>query len=134
MESNDKKLEALVDKLMANDTLEKPSVNFTNQILNKLDIESNTIAYKPLIPKWFWIVIGIAVLLIVFYALFNHEASSSSSKLSEFLNLSQIEFRPFQNVDFSFSKTLIYSMVVFSIMIGLQVPLLKSYINNRLNF
>lgn len=130
----DKKLEAFVDKVMSNDALETPSSDFTNALLNKLDIETKTIAYKPLIPKWVWFIIAAAISLIVFYALFNHEASDSSSKLYEFLSLSQIEFRPFQNVDFSYSKTLIYSMVVFSIMIGLQVPLLKSYINNRLNF
>jgi len=134
MESKDKKLEAFINQLMANTTLEKPSVDFKNDVLNKLHIESKTIVYKPLIPKWFWVVLSVCVALIVFYALFNHEASSTSSKLSELLSFSQIEFKPFQNIDFNFSKTLIYSMVVFSIMIGLQVPLLKSYINNRLNF
>jgi len=134
MESNDKKIEAFVDKMMANGGLEKPSTQFTSHILNSLDIESKALTYKPLIPKWVWSILLVAVSFIVFYALFNHEASNASSKFSEFLNFSQIDFRPLQNVDFNFSKTLIYAMVVFTIMIGLQVPLLKSYVNNHLKF
>ena len=134
METNDKNIETFVDKLMVNDRLETPSADFTNKILEKLNIESKAITYKPLIPKSVWVILGVAVSVIVFYALFNHEASNSSSKISDFLNLSQIEFNPLENISFNFSKTLAYSMVAFSVMIGLQVPLLKSYINNRLKY
>ena len=38
MESNDKKIEAFVDKMMANGGLEKQSTQFTSHILNSLDI------------------------------------------------------------------------------------------------
>ncbi|ARV10451.1 hypothetical protein BTO05_12705 [Winogradskyella sp. PC-19] len=130
----DRKLEAFVDKVMSNDTLEKPPMSFTNEVLGKLDIKSKSITYEPLISKWVWIILGISLSLIVAYALFNHEGSDTSSRLSEFLSFSKIEFKPLQDIDFNVSKTLIYSVVAFSIMIGLQVPLLKSYFNRRLQF
>lgn len=134
MEPNDKKLEAFVNKLMANDKLEQPATGFTNQVLGKLNIESKIIVYKPLISKWVWLAIAVSVIFIVAYALLNHQDSSSGSRLSEFLNLQQMEFRPLQNIDFNFSKTLIYATVVFAVMIGLQVPLLKSYLNRKIHF
>lgn len=132
MEFNDKKLEQFIDKLMADDTLEKPSANFTDTVLNSLETKSLAVTYKPLIPKWMWALIGIALLTLIVYSLLNQQDSGTESKLSELLNLSQIEFNPLQNVNFNFSKTLIYSMVAFTVMIGLQVPLLKTYLNNRL--
>lgn len=132
MEFNDKKLEQFIDKLMADDTLEKPSANFTDTVLNSLETKSLAVTYKPLIPKWMWALIGIALLTLIVYSLLNQQDSGTESKLSELFNLSQIEFNPLQNVNFNFSKTLIYSMVAFTVMIGLQVPLLKTYLNNRL--
>lgn len=134
MEFNDKELDQFIDKLMVNDSLEKPSSDFTNTVLNNLDIKPLVITYKPLIPKWMWVVISAFFLALVTYSLSNQQDFGAESKLSELFNLSQIEFNPLENINFNFSKTLIYSMVAFSVMIALQVPLLKSYLNSRLKF
>lgn len=134
MEHNDKKLEAFVKKLMANDKLEKPSADFTNNVLKQLNVESKAIVYKPLIPKWMWLVVALSVLLILSYSLLFNQDAVSGSKLSELLRLSKFEFNVYNDISFNFSKTLIYSVVAFALMIGLQIPLLKSYINRRMQF
>ena len=47
MENEDKRIEELVDKLMANDSLEKAPVNFTNDVMSKIELlsETKTIVY-----------------------------------------------------------------------------------------
>ena len=53
MEKDEKRIDAFVDKLMANDTLEQPTLDFTDNVMSKVESISNSIAtvYKPLIPK-----------------------------------------------------------------------------------
>ncbi|MFD1063408.1 hypothetical protein ACFQ1Q_09145 [Winogradskyella litorisediminis] len=132
MEPNDKKFEAFVDKLMANDTLEKPSADFTNSVLHQLNITSKPIVYKPLISKWVWCSIALVFAAVVVYAFLDD--SKSTSKLSELMNLSQFNFNPLKDVEFNLSQTLVYALITTMVMIGFQVSILKNYINKRLQF
>ncbi|TCK66779.1 hypothetical protein DFQ05_2053 [Winogradskyella wandonensis] len=132
MEPNDKELEFFVDQLMANDALEKPSSDFTNQVLEQLNVKSEATVYKPLISKWVWYIIGFALVSLVIYAFL--DKSESTSRLSELLNLSQISFNPLKDFDFNVSQTLIYAAIAFTLMIGLQIPILKTYVDKRLQF
>ncbi|WP_431111164.1 hypothetical protein [Winogradskyella poriferorum] len=134
MENEDKRIEELVDKLMANDSLEKAPVNFTNDVMSKIELlsETKTIVYKPLIPKYVWWLLGLGFVALIVNVILNK--SSDSSSLSERYNLPEISFDVFNNLSVDFSSTLMYATVLLAIMVAIQVPLLKQYFNQKLSY
>lgn len=134
MENEDKRIEELVDKLMANDSLEKAPVNFTNDVMSKIEVlsETKTIVYKPLIPKYVWWLLGLGFVALIVNVILNK--SSDSSSLSERYNLPEVSFDVFNNLSVDFSSTLMYATVLLAIMVAIQVPLLKQYFNQKLSY
>ena len=134
MERDEKKIEAFIDKLMSADSLEQPSLDFTNKVMSKVEAISSSTAtvYKPLISKPVWTIILVGFLAVVVYVVFNEPETSSG--LLERFNLSQISVNPLENVSFNFSKTLMYAVELLAIMVSIQVPLLKHYFNKRMAF
>lgn len=134
MENEDKRIEELVDKLMANDSLEKAPVNFTNDVMSKIELlsETKTIVYKPLIPKYVWWLLGLGFVALIVNVILNK--SSDSSSLSERYNLPEISFDVFNNLSVDFSSTLMYATVLLAVMVAIQVPLLKQYFNQKLSY
>ena len=133
MEKDDKKIEALIDKLMSADRLEQPSLDFTTNVMSKVQAISNSTAteYKPLISRPVWMLIITAFILLVGYIIFSEPTTSSN--LLERFDLSGVS-NPFENISFNFSKTLIYAMVLMAVMFSIQVPVLKYYFNKRMTF
>ena len=134
METNDKRIEKFVDRLMSNDQLETTSSNFTGDVLSKIEhlSASKATVYKPLIPKPVWWVLGLGLVgLFVYMFMVNPQGDYS---ITETLGLSLPEFNPFQNIDVSFSKTLVYAIVLPAIMLSVQIPLLKHYVNRHLGY
>ncbi len=134
MEKDEKRIEALIDKLMANETLEQPALDFTDNVMSKVEAISVSTAtvYKPLIPKSVWLLIGISFVALVGY-IYLKEPVTSSGWLNHF-NLSNISINPLEKVSFNFSNTLMYAVVLLGIMVSIQVPLLKHYFNKRMAF
>ena len=134
MENEDKRIEELVDKLMANDSLEKAPVNFTNDVMSKIELlsETKTIVYQPLIPKYVWWLLGLGFVALIVNVILNK--SSDSSSLSERYNLPEVSFDVFNNLSVDFSSTLMYATVLLAIMVAIQVPLLKQYFNQKLSY
>jgi hypothetical protein len=132
MEKDEKKIEALIDKLMSADGLEEAPLDFTDNVMSKVEAISTATVYKPLIPKSIWfIIIGSFVALVGYIYL--KEPLTSSGWLDRF-NLSNISINPLQNVTFEFSTTLMYAFVLLAIMVSIQIPLLKHYFNKRMSF
>ena len=132
MEINEKRIEAFIDKLMADETLEQPSLDFTDNVMSKVEAISTATVYKPLIPKSIWFIIIGSFVALGGYIYFK-EPLTSSGWLDRF-NLSNISINPLQNVSFEFSKTLIYAMVFLAITVSIQIPLLKHYFSKRMAF
>lgn len=134
MENQDKKIEELVDKLMANDSLEKAPINFTDEVMSRIEVlsETKTIVYKPLIPKYVWWLLGLGFVALIVNVILNK--SSDSSSLSERYDLPEISFDVFNNLSVDFSSTLMYATVLLAIMVAIQVPLLKQYFNQKLSY
>jgi hypothetical protein len=134
MESDEKKIEAFIEKLMSADTLEQPSVDFTDMVMSKVEAVANSQAtvYKPLIPKavWFLIIGGFIALV---GCLTTNESEVNSSWLNRF-DWSKVSLNLFENVSSNLSSTLMYAVVLLAIMISIQVPLLKYYFNKRMTF
>ncbi|MDO1499963.1 hypothetical protein Q2T40_07450 [Winogradskyella maritima] len=129
-----KKLDDFVDRLMKNDGLEKPSDAFMDNLMAKIEAQpaKSATVYKPLISKPVWALVFTAVLGIVAYTILND--SSGDSQILNALDVSQYSFNPFKNFNLEFSQTIMYSAVLFALMVGVQVGVLKNYFNNRLNF
>jgi hypothetical protein len=132
MENDEKKTEALIDKLLANKAIEHTSLDFTDNVMSKIGAISTATVYKPLIPKPIWFIIIGSFLVLVGY-IYIKEPLTSSGWLDRF-NLSNISMNPLQKVSFAFSKTVMYAMVFLAITVSIQIPLLKYYFNKRMAF
>jgi len=134
MERDEKKIEAFIDKLMSADSLEQPSLDFTDKVMSKVEAISSSTAtvYKPLISKSIWyIIIGSFVALVGYIYL--KEPVINNGWFNRF-DLSNFSINPLKNVSFNFSKTLIYAVVLLAVMVSIQIPLLKHYFNKRMAF
>ena len=126
-------VEKLVDKMMKSSALESPSVDFTSQILSKIETlqQSKTTVYQPLISKKIWVLIISGCMALVVYAFFSTSSESSSW-------LSTVDYSKLPNFNISerlstitFSKTMMYAIVLLSLMVFVQIPLLKNYYDKR---
>jgi len=133
MKAEDKHIDDFVNKLMKETTLESPSLDFTDQIMMQVEAfkERKITAYKPLISKRIWAVIGLAILSTSIYLFFNTPSNESRW-------LSQLNFSVITNNNitqtlsgFTLSKTLMYTIVGFALMICVQIPLLKNHFDKR---
>src|SRR4051812_17469110 len=124
MKESDKNIENLIDKMMTEDTLESPSIDFTSKIMSQVLIaeKSKINVYKPLISISTWILIGIALALLVIYNVYfvgtenNLEIGKSyTDKISAIVSLIHI------------SKTILYAILIVPFMILIQIGVLKNY-------
>jgi len=127
----DKKLEAFVDKIMNDAPLESPSVDFTQNVMHQIEVEtSNTIfQYKPVVSGK---VLSLAfVAFIALLILIGSQVGVDSSQ-GWFKNLHMGSW--FQtNWDwmghYSSSKVMIYGFLFLGFMFFAQVPWLKKQLN-----
>lgn len=130
----DKHIEKLVDKTMKKTSLESPSFDFTNTVMAQVNaLERSTVTtYKPLISKPMWFVIFAVGLMIVMYILFG--MTSTESGLLNSMDLSVLTDNRYSNAlsGFKVSKTVMYGVVLFGIMLFVQVPILKHYFDKRI--
>ncbi|MCR4032646.1 MULTISPECIES: hypothetical protein [Flavobacterium] len=131
MKESDKNIEQLIDKIMAEEKLQSPSIDFTSKIMANVQIleEKKLKTYKPLISKPIWISIGIAVALLVIYvSLFS--VSENDIKLDEIGKLySNKVSTAFSGIHFS--KNIFYAILILPIMILVQVGILKNYFDKK---
>lgn len=134
MERDEKNIEAFIDKLMSEDVLEQPSLDFTDKVMFEVEAISNSTAtvYKPLISKSTWFIILGGFVALIGYIYFK-KPSSNSGWFDRF-DVSHLSLNLFENITFNFSTTLIYAVVFLALMVSVQVPILKYYFNKRMAF
>ncbi|TVZ57110.1 hypothetical protein OD91_2416 [Lutibacter sp. Hel_I_33_5] len=127
-------LDAFAKKYVQEIKIEKPSVNFTANIMDVLLKKENSAIYKPvpLISKKVWfILVGMVV------ALFVIPFKKSEKGLFELpeVNLSFLEKVQVPNLleNISFSSTTIYAVFFLAIMLFAQILFLKGHFNRRIN-
>ena len=129
----DKKLDELTNRMMQDSSLEKPSFNFTDAVMQKIEIASkNKITdYKPLISKPIWGLISLSFFVVLYMIV-----STSTSSDSTFFNTLNFDTlfdnqitKSFSSV--SFSKTVMYTITLFGLMLCVQIPILKNYFDKR---
>ena len=129
--NEDKHIEKLVDRLMKDSVLDAPSFDFTSKVMSQVlaPKTSDVTTYKPLISKKVIITIGSVLLALTVYSLFYDNAHSNK------WTIPHIDFIPFNNItkSFQFSKITTYSVVLTTVMLLIQIPLLKNYFDRRFN-
>ncbi|NNE30756.1 MAG: hypothetical protein HKN40_00150 [Winogradskyella sp.] len=132
MEHDEKKLEDFINILMSNDSLEQPSLDFTDNVMSEIEVlsTSKNIIYKPLIPNYVWWLIAASFLGLVTYIIAQKPHTNSS--LFDGLNLPEGMLNPFGGFSINLSNSMMYAVVLLAIMVCIQVPLLKQYFDKRM--
>jgi hypothetical protein len=134
--NSDKHIENLVDKIMKDVSLDTPSSNFTTNVMTQVEtiVNKSTIKYQPLISKRSWFLISIAVMALISYFVF--DASLESSGWFSGIDFSFVSNNKLTSSlsSFKLSKTTFYAVIMLSVMLFVQIPVLKYYFNKRLNY
>lgn len=127
MKESDKNIEKFIDKIMAESTLESPSIDFTSNVMSQILVaeKSKIQHYKPLISAPIWIVILGSLISGTLYTVFGNEPYNSEIGHLYVENISSIFLQ------FHFSKNTIYAIVIVPLMILLQTLMLKNYYDKK---
>mgnify|MGYP003110742126 FL=1 len=130
-ELEDKKLEAFVDKLMEGAPLETPSVDFTQNVMHKLEAETQkkVFQYQPIVSGK---VLSVAFIAFVALLILIGSQLGVDSGQGWFKNV-QTEnwFHPDWSwmEGYTSSKVTVYAFLFLGLMFFVQVPWLKSQMN-----
>lgn len=128
MKEEDKNIENLIDKMMAENTLEIPSFDFTSKVMAQVLVteESKAKNYKPLISKSIWIIIGFGLVSLVVYA-----SLFSGTEYNPGIDKSYTErFSDFFS-GIHLSKNILYAILVVPFMVLIQIGVLKNYFDKK---
>lgn len=127
-EHTNKDLEKFVDKMMKSSTLETPSFDFTAKVMSQVTSTSKSAVtvYKPLISKTTWGILLLLAVGMVIYSFFSKD--TTSLPWLDKLDLSKVS-NLFSGI--KISNTVMYSLLMFAVMLFIQVPLLKHYYDKR---
>ena len=128
MNESDKNIQNLIDKMISENSLESPSIDFTSKIMSQvLVIEKSKIkAYKPLISKSTWIFIGICLIALTVYSVY----SGGNISNLKIVNLYSDKVSSL-SLGIHLSKNILYGILIVPFMILIQIGLLKNYFNKK---
>jgi len=133
-ENEDKNIRQFVDRVMKETSLESPSYNFTSKVMaNVLAVnKSKATTYKPLISRKGWILIFAGIIAVLLYLLLSDSTQAASH--SWLIDFSGKNFIPTLNSSnlFQFSQLTINVVVAATVLVFIQIILLKNYLNKRL--
>ena len=128
MKENDKEIENLIEKMMAENNLESPSIDFTSKIMSQVLVaeKSKIKAYKPLISKSTWIFIGISLVALTAYALYSNNDVANFEIAKTYSDKASVLFSGIH-----ISKNVLYALLVVPFMILIQIGVLKNYFDKK---
>ena len=135
-EHTEQHLDKLAKKVIGSSSLEKPSLDFTTNIMAKVEdlSKSHITVYKPLISKRSWLLISILVIGSLSYGIFGSGLEGlgwfdtidfsiiSNNKVTEAIS------------GITFSKTLMYAVGLCGLLFFVQIPMMKHYFDKRLEY
>lgn len=131
-EQEAKELEKLVAKAMQKSSLETPSFQFTDNVMAAVNAahQTSAIRYRPLIPKYMWVAIALAIVGVTAYLWFLIQPAP--------LNLPTLSFDFIENnlitkevTAFTPSKITSYAVLLLALMVCVQIPMLKRYFDKQ---
>src|SRR5690606_25506822 len=132
--TKNKQLEKVVDKWMQEDSLQTPSLDFTQLVMSQVEtvkISTSTV-YKPIISKTTWAILGVVFVLVMGYIISSLNLEGESSVLHT-ISIPEIDMKSLVP-SFKLSSVMLYALAFFSLMVGVQIPLLKRYFEKRLDY
>lgn len=132
-ESEDKHIERLIDRVMKEVPSETPSFGFTAKVMAQVAVTKRipSIAYGPLLPKWFWYVLFLAVALVIGYAVFATDIQTGHGYRMDFKKLDDAKIPSF-SFGIKFSKVAMYAVLIMVLMLFVKISMLKNYYNKQL--
>jgi hypothetical protein len=129
--NEDKNIEKLVDHIMKDTVLESPSFDFTSKIMSQVlaTKTSDVTVYKPLISRTTFIAIFGCIIALFIY-LFISGAQQTNGWFSN-LNFNLLYNNKLASI-FKFSKITTYTVVLTTLMLFIQIPLLKNHFDKQL--
>lgn len=120
------KEDILLQSLLKDAGMEKPSVDFSAKVLASLNERRSVRVYKPLISQNVWIGLGVLYGIgILLFIIFNSDLSLGQTLDLPFLKLDHLKIN-FPTV--TLSQTMSYAIALVSLFL-LQIPFLKHYID-----
>ncbi|MFH6998001.1 hypothetical protein ACHRVZ_08710 [Flavobacterium sp. FlaQc-57] len=128
MKESDKNIENLIDRMMSENNLDSPSLDFTSKIMSQVLVaeKSKIKAYKPLISKSTWIFIGVALAALVVYVLL---FSGTDNQLEIGKSYADKISTAFSGIHLS--KNILYAILIVPFMILVQIGVLKNYFDKK---
>ncbi len=137
-----KNIEEITKYIIKEAQIESPSEDFLNKVMNSVKLErklSLRKVYQPLISKSAWLlIITVFFGLSIFMLAGNSENSYLLSKVNvsffdKITSIKVLENIPSINIfkNIHFSSTFTYSFVFFSILVMLQLWVIKNYFNKQ---
>ncbi|TPG44528.1 hypothetical protein [Flavobacterium pectinovorum] len=128
MKESDKNIENLIDKMMSENTLESPSIDFTSRIMSQvLKLEKSKVkAYKPLISKTTWVFIGITLVALTAYSVYSNNDISNFEIAKIYSDKASALFSGIH-----ISKNILYALLIVPFMILVQIGILKNYFDKK---
>ncbi len=134
MDEQQKIIDSFVRKTIKSTETEKPSIDFTANIMSKIIIEKQSEAtkYKSLISKLGWAAIFIVVTsLFAFFYL-----NDTTEELGWLSTIDYSVFKENQLMQFlstiSMTNSAVYGIIALAVMTIIQVPIYRNYYNKRL--
>ncbi len=134
--NENKELDTFIKKMVKEAGLESPSANFTHKVLGKIQRgtqQSHVTIYQPLISRTTWILLALVIL-----SLFGYLVLVTENESATWFSILNVDFLSKYNIfallaNTSISETLIYSTIGLSIIVYIQLFLLKRYMDIRLS-
>ncbi len=124
----DKILDQFTNTMVKSAGLEKPSLDFTAQIMEQVGAleASKAIVYEPLISKRAWFVIALAVCGTVGYVFFTgSEFAMLDTAINDYINQATTWELPKLNFQFDVSNVMVYSFLIMAGFVVIEIPLLR---------
>ena len=128
MKESDKNIENLIEKMMSEDTLQSPSMDFTSNIMSQILVAEKVQpkVYQPLISKSVWFFVFVVMISLVVYANF---FSGTEYNLEIGKSYSDKIAGAFSRIHFS--KNTLYAIMIVPVMVLIQITLLKNYFDKK---
>lgn len=132
-ENVDKQIENLVEKVMKQSTLEKPSFDFTANVMSQVESSSHSMVttYQPLISKRMWMLIVTGFVAFVAYIVVVNKPEASDWFAN--LDFSIVNNDKVSDMfsGFKAPKIAAYSVGFLSVMLLVQISYLKNRFDKR---
>ncbi len=131
-ESMDKHTEDLTKKILQQAGAEMPSLDFTQSVMSKLEgiPVKSSVKYKPIIPKFMRFLIAVAFIVLIVYLTYT---SGDSLGWADSVDFSFLSENPLSDLlsNTPVSKALLYTFIMFGLMLFFQITIIKRHHNKQ---